>query len=268
MGSLTHVEKMRLERVLGMSSGYVLSFSNRTFAEFFNDVLEVDIYDSMYDYGSGSKANRMRAFWNVAPDDQILRVMEALLDGWDVYVGGECPPDALNVISTINTRLSKATPANTVQESVTRVEDIQFLAALTFPGTQRGFVSRVFKHLHATLGPDKVFYDKAYQAQLAKPDLDTLLQRIYRYQSRLVVVLLSADYATSDWCGLEWRAIRDIIKAKDRDRVMFVRFDDAEVDGTFSIDGYIDATQHDESEIATFILQRIALCSPEPQMET
>ena len=65
MSDLTPIEKRKLERALGMGDGYVLGFSNRTFDEFFADYFSVDIYDAKYDYQSGSKANRLRAFWNV-----------------------------------------------------------------------------------------------------------------------------------------------------------------------------------------------------------
>ena len=59
MSSLTALGKRTLERVLEMSSDYVLDFSNRTFAEFFLDVVGVEIYDKKYDYGSGFKTTRM-----------------------------------------------------------------------------------------------------------------------------------------------------------------------------------------------------------------
>ncbi|MDP8229456.1 MAG: hypothetical protein P9M15_08395, partial [Candidatus Electryoneaceae bacterium] len=62
--NLTAKEKRKLERALGMSSGYVLNFSNRTFAEFVLDSVDMNIYDSKYDHASESKANRLRAFWN------------------------------------------------------------------------------------------------------------------------------------------------------------------------------------------------------------
>lgn len=49
-------------------TGYVLNFSDRTFAEFFHDNLGIDIYTDKYNYASGSKANRMRGFWMVADE--------------------------------------------------------------------------------------------------------------------------------------------------------------------------------------------------------
>ena len=48
MSSLTHIEKLKLERELGMGSGYVLAFSNRTFEEFFREVVGVQIYDPRF----------------------------------------------------------------------------------------------------------------------------------------------------------------------------------------------------------------------------
>ena len=72
MADLTVSEKRAFERLLGMGSGYVLHFSNRTFSEFVMDSTGREIYDSRYDYGSGSKANRLRGFWNEEPHDSII----------------------------------------------------------------------------------------------------------------------------------------------------------------------------------------------------
>lgn len=63
MADLTNLEKRNLEKMFGMGGGYVLTFSNRTFAEFVQDSTGKDIFDESYNWGSGSKANRLRAFW-------------------------------------------------------------------------------------------------------------------------------------------------------------------------------------------------------------
>jgi hypothetical protein len=128
---------------------------------------------------------------------------------------------------------------------------------MSFPGEKRAYVSEVVEALRKTTGQDSVFYDYDYQSQLARPNLDTLLQCIYRNQSELIIVFLCAEYTQKQWCGLEWRAIRDIIKSKNDERVMFVRFDDAPVDGVLSIDGYIDARVHSASQLAKFIMERL-----------
>lgn len=62
MSSLTMIEKRRLEVLLGMASGYVLDFTNPTFAEFVDAAGRRDIYDEKYNHASGSKANRRSAF--------------------------------------------------------------------------------------------------------------------------------------------------------------------------------------------------------------
>jgi hypothetical protein len=89
MSNLTYVEKSKFEKLLGMESGYVLDFSNRTFAAFVRDSTGRDIYDSHYDYGSGSKANRLRAFWQKEENDVVGKLMSDLLD----YSDATGPPE-------------------------------------------------------------------------------------------------------------------------------------------------------------------------------
>ena len=105
MSSLTHIEKQKLERELGMGSGYVLDFSNRTFEEFFREVVVVPIYDPRFELGSGSKANRLRAFWQVATDAQLRLFLEGLVDGWDLYSNTPIPDPARMLLRQIVSRL-------------------------------------------------------------------------------------------------------------------------------------------------------------------
>jgi hypothetical protein len=146
-----------------------------------------------------------------------------------------------------------------VDRSLSKVENINFKVAVSFPGEHRSYVSKVVDVLRENLGKDKVFYDYDYQSQLARPDLDVILQNIYRNNSDLIVVFLCKEYSDKEWCGLEWRAVRDIIKSKEGERVMFVRFDNSPVDGVFSIDGYIDANCFSERDVSKFILERVKL---------
>ncbi|MFL9934913.1 TIR domain-containing protein [Paraburkholderia sp. RL18-103-BIB-C] len=134
-----------------------------------------------------------------------------------------------------------------------------FDIALSFPGEARPIVESIAREIERLVGPDSYFYDNNYQAQLARPSLDVLLQDIYRKRSKLVVVCIGSDYQAKDWCGVEFRAIKDIIMAREHDRIMFVKLDDGPVDGVFKTDGYIDARRFSPDEIAHFIQQRIEL---------
>jgi len=80
MSSLTSTEKRKLEQFLGMASGYVLDFSNRTFEEFIRDSTGREIYDERYNEGSGSKAHRLRAFWRKENDATVAKLMGDMLD--------------------------------------------------------------------------------------------------------------------------------------------------------------------------------------------
>jgi len=80
MSNLTFVEKRKFEQLLGMDTGYVLDFTNRSFAEFVRDSTGRDIYDARYDYGSGSKANRLRAFWQREENAVVGKLMSDMLD--------------------------------------------------------------------------------------------------------------------------------------------------------------------------------------------
>lgn len=140
-----------------------------------------------------------------------------------------------------------------------RIEDLNFKVALSFPGERRGYVSEVATALKRRLRRGLVFYDMDFTPQLARPNLDTLLQRIYRHNSELVVVFLSKEYEKKNWCGLEWRAIREIIMERENSAhsIMFMRFDDAPIEGVFKHDGYIDLNAYGPSEVANLILQRV-----------
>jgi hypothetical protein len=134
-----------------------------------------------------------------------------------------------------------------------------FDVSLSFPGEARVLVEQVASELERRIGPNSYFYDHNYLSQLARPSVDPLLQDIYRNRSKLIVVFIGSDYQRKNWCGLEWRAIREIIFEREHNRVMFVKIDDGEVEGVFKTDGYIDARNFDAATIAHFIHERSIL---------
>jgi len=135
----------------------------------------------------------------------------------------------------------------------------RFRVALSFPGEQWEFVDKVANYLCEEFGEDGVFYDKHFEAELARFNLDTYLQTIYHDDSELIVVFLCAEYEKKEWCGLEWRAIRDLLKKRNVSDIMAVRFDDTRIPGLFSIDGYVSAEHRSAHEVAELIIERYRL---------
>ncbi|MGF1839659.1 TIR domain-containing protein [Vibrio atlanticus] len=136
-----------------------------------------------------------------------------------------------------------------------------FDVAFSFPGDVRDYVQELAAEVERELGPHTYFYDNNYKAQLARPSLDLLLQDIYNNRSRLLVVFLCEKYQEKDWCGVEFRAIREILMDRDDQKIMFVRMDDGKVEGVFKTDGYIDGNTHTPRDVASFIRERIELLS-------
>lgn len=144
------------------------------------------------------------------------------------------------------------------QEASTR----RFRVALSFPGEERDRIEPLAIQVAEAVGKEEVLYDRFHTAEFARPNLDIHLQRLYHDEADLIVVLLSGDYQSKEWCGLEWRAIRDLIKTGQTERVMFLRTDDAPVDGTFSIDGYVDIRHLKTEEVSELVLERLRTLAP------
>ena len=79
MSDLSGSERRKLERLLGMGSGYVLNFSDRTFGDFF-DEYRVEIDAERYRARGTSKANRMRTYWELDANHVVGRVIGGLID--------------------------------------------------------------------------------------------------------------------------------------------------------------------------------------------
>lgn len=134
----------------------------------------------------------------------------------------------------------------------------RFLVALSFPGEKRAFVESVANSLADVIGKEKVLYDRYIQAELARPNLDLYLGRLYHDESELIVPFFCADYERKDWCGLEWRQVRDLLKKRSDEQIMLCRFDDTAISGVLSIDGYLSVQEHSPRQVADAILERLA----------
>lgn len=80
MANLNTSEKQVLEKLFQMGGGGVLNFTNRTIQEFFINDVGIDIYNDKYNYASGSKANQMRGFWQIADNQTTGKSIAKLIE--------------------------------------------------------------------------------------------------------------------------------------------------------------------------------------------
>ena len=134
----------------------------------------------------------------------------------------------------------------------------RFAVALSFPGEHRVFVGKVASALRSAFGEQRVFYDRFHEGELSRPNLDLALQQIYGDESDLVVVFVCGEYVEKEWCGVEWRTVRSVMKSKARqdEDVMFLRFDDKPLEGHLPIDGFMDISKKTPRAVADSIIRR------------
>jgi predicted nucleotide-binding protein len=84
MATISRKDRALLTKYFQMDGGYVLDFSNRTFANFFEE-FEIDIEDEKYslNYSSASKGNRMKGFWDLENDQTVGNVILGLIEHYD-----------------------------------------------------------------------------------------------------------------------------------------------------------------------------------------
>ena len=232
-----------VNRYIGVAGGYLGDFSYRTHADFYPEYCNLDCDPSNM---GGTTRERFITIMGNAPTGHQARILRGVVARFPV---GQGPPTR-----TAELRRELLDWADRLEGAA---DPRRFTVAFSFPGEHREYVRHVDEHLCQQLPAEAVFYDERFKHELARPDLDTYLQEIYHQESRLVVVFFCKAYAEKEWCGLEWRAIRDIIKQRRAAEVMPFRFDDARVPGVFSVDGYIDAREHDPKQSADLILRRL-----------
>lgn len=126
MSDLTFTEKTKLEMLFGMGGGYVLDFSNRTLFEFVAESTSRDIWDAKYDYASGSKANRIRAFWTLEPNHLVGKLVHDLLEYCKPVVSDPERQLLFEECERIARRLQQSAP-------------VESLDAITAEGSDRSF---------------------------------------------------------------------------------------------------------------------------------
>ena len=109
MSTLGRAERLKVEKLLEMSGGYVSDFSNRTFGDFFVEEIGVDIDADVFQVQGTSKANRLRAFLKSADDATAGKALMLLID-YQVEARPASPIDLVEECRDIARRLLAGTP--------------------------------------------------------------------------------------------------------------------------------------------------------------
>jgi len=83
MSDLTTKERRKLETFFEMSGGYFLDFSNNSLAQFIAESVDIELYSDKYKIGSGSKANRMRAIWDLESNQLVGKLIREIIEDDD-----------------------------------------------------------------------------------------------------------------------------------------------------------------------------------------
>jgi hypothetical protein len=78
MGNIRSIDMQHIDDIFDMGGGYVLNFSDRTFAQFFAEELNIDINDPIYQKNGSSKAKRLRCFLQTVDKPAAVRALNAL----------------------------------------------------------------------------------------------------------------------------------------------------------------------------------------------
>ena len=78
--TLKFTEKKFLERLLEMSGGWVLDFTNAQLRQFVEEASSVDLYTDEYARDGTSKANRLRRFWNTGSPKAVAGFLSFLIE--------------------------------------------------------------------------------------------------------------------------------------------------------------------------------------------
>src|SRR3984885_8899256 len=155
---------------------------------------------------------------------------------------------------------TSATPFREARKPVPDAPNrFSFQIALSFPGEHRSRVEKIANILAGSFGRERILYDAWHRSEFARPNLDVYLPKLYHEQSLLLVFFLCGAYVQKEWCGLEWRAGRDLLKQRQDDRLMLLRLDAADIPGLYPIDGYLDISNLSNEEVASDILKRAAM---------
>jgi len=149
---------------------------------------------------------------------------------------------------------------NTIDAAITSLEcsPSKYQVALSFAGEERSYAEQVAKHLKKR--GIAVFYDDFEKANLWGKNLTEVLYEIYASSSAYVVMFISKSYVEKVWPSHERNsALSRMVKEKDKEYILPVRFDNSLVPGLPNDIHYLPANKHTEAELATLIEEKIGI---------
>ena len=211
MSILTGADKRWLEKAFDMSGGYVLDFTNPSFDRFFNDY-GVDIYDPRFEIYGTSKANRLRAFWDIEHDEIVGRVLLDLLESCEF---ADYDPIEISKGTVIAGKLAgmshnnnyPSAPQNRIQELLAISEE-KDLEKLWGPGPIRVFISHLGMHKKHAMKIKESLVQLGIASFVAHSDIEPTLEwqtEIERalFSMNIFVALLTNGFKESDWTDQE-----------------------------------------------------------------
>jgi len=117
MTNIRSIDMLLLDDIFEMGSGYVLNFSDRTFATFFREELGVNIDEPKYSVNGTSKGKRLRHFLQTVDKPTAIKTLNALWEYREVSRQrarqDEKLPNARSTLDIIISKLSgNAAPTN------------------------------------------------------------------------------------------------------------------------------------------------------------
>ncbi len=122
MSSITDSEKRYFEKILEMQRGYVLDYSDATFGAFFNRY-GISIHDQKYQTFGTSKANKMRAFWELETDALVGKVLGEMLDAYEADCSLNNRDAEASVLEKSRTIVARLSGVPTPQKPTQTVDD-------------------------------------------------------------------------------------------------------------------------------------------------
>lgn len=90
MSSLALKEKAQFEKLFGMTTGYVLDYSDASFGNLLAE-FDIDIHSEKYSERGTSKANKFREFWKIETDDIVAKVLMTLTEEVEAVIESAPP---------------------------------------------------------------------------------------------------------------------------------------------------------------------------------